>query len=103
MHHINSYTVTVKMIKEETLTLGELARRTGVSPRGIRYYLTTGLLRRPPKRGRELQFREEDVYRLRVIRDLQARGLSLAAIGRQLERTSRNDLERMGRGHSPPV
>jgi DNA-binding transcriptional MerR regulator len=101
--HINSYTVTVNMPKDDTLTLSELAGRTGVSPRGIRYYLTTGLLRRPPKLGRELQFKEEDVYRLRAIRDLQKRGLSLEAIGKRLAQTSREELERMGRGRAPPL
>ena len=101
--HINSYTVTVNMIKDDTLTLSELAGRTGVSPRGIRYYLTTGLLRRPPKLGRELQFKEEDVYRLRAIRDLQRRGLSLEAIGKRLAQTSREELQRMGRGRAPPL
>jgi len=91
------------MTKDDTLTLSELAGSTGVSPRGIRYYLTTGLLRRPPKLGRELQFKKEDVYRLRAIRDLQRRGLSLEAIGKRLAQTSREELERMGRGRAPPL
>src|SRR4051794_38343368 len=65
-------------------TLEELADRTGVSGRAVRFYVQRGLL--PPPlglgRGRHYDQRHEDV--LRRIQDLQAAGHSLDAIGKIL-------------------
>ena len=77
------------MVRDDTITLEELALSVGVTARAIRYYLTTGLLRRPPKVGRQLRFGPADVQRLRAIRELQRNGLSLEAIARQLEQLPR--------------
>lgn len=92
------------MLESEELTLDELARRVGVSPRAIRYYLTTGLLERPPKRGRELRFGADQELRLRAIRELQKNGLSLEAIARRLEQMTRQELQFFERpGQAPPL
>ena len=102
--HINSYTVTVNMLPDDTLTIEELAEEARVSPRAVRYYLTTGLLERPPKRGRELRFGRDQVARLQAIRALQRQGLSLEAIARQLDRVPANMLQMFTRpGHAPPL
>jgi DNA-binding transcriptional MerR regulator len=65
-------------------TLEELADRTGVSGRAVRFYVQRGLL--PPPlglgRGRHYDQRHEDV--LRRIQELQAAGHSLDAIGKIL-------------------
>lgn len=90
------------MLSDETITLDELARRAHVSPRAIRYYLTTGLLERPPKHGRELRFDRDQVTRLQAIRELQRKGLSLDAIARQLDRMPPREWQAFTRpGHAP--
>lgn len=92
------------MITDDTLTIEELAEQARVSPRAVRYYLTTGLLERPPKRGRELRFGRDQVARLQAIRALQRQGLSLEAIQRQLDRMPPSVLQMFTRpGHAPPL
>lgn len=66
--------------------------------------MTTGLLDRPPKRGRELRFGEDHELRLRAIRELRRNGLSLEAIARRLGQMTRHELRSFERpGHAPPV
>ncbi len=63
------------------LTIGELAARTGFSPRTIRYYEAVGLL--PPPRRSPSGYRlygPEDIGRLEFIRKARAVGLRLAEI-----------------------
>lgn len=92
------------MLPDEPITLEELARRANVSPRAIRYYLSEGLLERPPKRGRELRFEPEQVARLQAIRGLQRQGLSLEAIARQLDRMPPREWQMFTHpGHAPPL
>lgn len=92
------------MLPDEPITLEELARRANVSPRAIRYYLSEGLLERPPKRGRELRFEPEQVARLQAIRELQRQGLSLEAIARQLDRMPPREWQMFSHpGHAPPL
>ena len=62
------------------LGLDELAARSGVSGRTIRYYQSEGVLPRPRKDGREARYTEEHVERLELIAELQERGLKLEAI-----------------------
>src|SRR5512146_1353945 len=92
------------MLPDDTITLEDLARRAQVSPRAIRYYLSEGLLERPPKRGRELRFEPEQVARLQAIRELQRQGLSLEAIARQLDRMPPREWQMFSHpGHAPPL
>ncbi|MEM9132324.1 MAG: heavy metal-responsive transcriptional regulator [Actinomycetota bacterium] len=68
------------------MLIGELGRRTGVSTKTIRYYESLGLLepaRRSPSGYR--QYDDEDVDRLRFVREAQGTGLSLAEIASVLE------------------
>ena len=62
----------------------ELAARCGLSVDTVRYYQSKGLLPRPEREGRVAWYGEEHAERLVRIRGLQARGLSLAVIGRVL-------------------
>ena len=69
----------------ETLTVGALARRTGLSVRTLRYYDDIGLLR--PARRTESGYRLysiAELMRLHQIVLLRSVGLSLAEIGRSL-------------------
>ena len=74
---------------EPTLTIDELAATTGVPSRTIRYYQTKGVLPHPSRRSRSSSYGPSHVERLRLIGELQARGLRLDAIRdvvRQFER-----------------
>ncbi len=67
-------------------TIDELAAHSGVPSRTIRYYQSKGTLPGPERRGRVAFYRDEHVERLRVIAELQDRGLRLDAIGDVLQR-----------------
>jgi DNA-binding transcriptional MerR regulator len=62
------------------LTVDELARRAELPVRTIREYQTMGLLPPPERRGRVGWYGASHLARLALIRRLQARGYSLAAI-----------------------
>ncbi|NEC13936.1 MerR family transcriptional regulator [Streptomyces sp. SID8014] len=72
---------------EPTLTIDELAARTGVTVRTIRFYSTRGLLPPPVIGPRRVgRYGPAHLSRLALIEDLQHQGLTLAAIERYLER-----------------
>jgi DNA-binding transcriptional MerR regulator len=71
---------------EVLYTIDELAAQSGVPSRTIRYYQSKGTLPSPERRGRVAYYRAEHVERLRVIAELQDRGLRLDAIGDVLQR-----------------
>lgn len=60
----------------------QLAAACDVSVDTVRYYQSRDLLPQPEREGRVAWYSAEHVSRLRRIRDLQRRGLTLAAIGR---------------------
>jgi len=64
----------------DELSLDELAARSGVSGRTIRYYQSEGVLPKPRRDGREARYTQEHVERLELIAELQERGLKLEAI-----------------------
>ncbi len=67
------------------MRIGELAERSGVTLRTIRYYIEQRLLPPPPTRGKYGDFDESYVQRLRLIRHLKRQRLSLQAIRGRLE------------------
>lgn len=62
------------------LTVDEVAARTGVTVRTIRYYQSEGLLPTPTRQGREVRYGDDHLERLELITRLQERGLRLNAI-----------------------
>ncbi|HEX8754219.1 MAG TPA: MerR family transcriptional regulator [Solirubrobacterales bacterium] len=70
---------------EGKMTIGELARRTGMTIRNIRAHQTRGLLPPPEVQGRTGYYGEEHVARIELTREMQAEGLNLEAIRRVLE------------------
>lgn len=61
-------------------TIDELAARTGVPSRTIRFYQAKGVLAPPRKRGRVAVYDQAHIDRLAVVGQLQDKGLSLRAI-----------------------
>jgi len=69
------------MTEERQYRVGELAHLCEVNPRTIDYYTTEGLLVPASRsRGGHRFYAESAVQRLRVVKTLQAQGLSLEAI-----------------------
>jgi DNA-binding transcriptional MerR regulator len=66
------------------MRIGELARRTGVSVRSLRYYETKGLLRSERTPGGHREYPEAAVDRVVRIQELYAAGLCSAKIARLL-------------------
>jgi DNA-binding transcriptional MerR regulator len=66
--------------------LAELAVRSGVSVRTIRFYQSVDVLPRPDRQGRVAVYRERHLERLRLIAELRDRGLTLSAIRHLLGR-----------------
>ena len=69
----------------DELTIDELARRTGMTVRNIRAHQSRGLLPAPQVRGRTGFYGPEHESRINLIRELQADGYKLEAIGRLLD------------------
>ncbi len=65
-----------------TYGVEEIARESGVSIDTIRFYQAQGLLERPKRVGRKAAYGESHLSRLRRIRELKERGLTLAGIKR---------------------
>ncbi len=68
-----------------SMTIDELARRTGMTVRNIRAHQSRGLVPPPTVRGRTGYYGEEHLERIELIKELQADGFNLEAIRRLLE------------------
>jgi DNA-binding transcriptional MerR regulator len=82
----DTLTSEVALAADEELSLDELAERTGVTPRTIRYYQSQHVLPKPRREGRDARYNVEHLVRLHVIASLQERGLKLEAIKRLVGR-----------------
>jgi len=74
-----------KATPDGKMTIGELARRTGMTIRNIRAHQTRGLLPPPEVHGRTGYYNQEHVARIELTREMQAEGLNLEAIRRVME------------------
>lgn len=81
-----SESATVDSVAESTgsetprYTIDELSAATGVPSRTIRFYQSSGAIPAPKREGRVAYYEESHVERLRLVAELQDRGLSLKAI-----------------------
>lgn len=66
--------------------VAELASAAGISIDTVRFYQTGGLLPLPARSGRKAVYTEEHLERLRLIRSMAGKGLSLKAIRLLLQR-----------------
>lgn len=62
------------------LTIGEVARRTGVSASAIRYYEGAGLLEEPERAGNKRRYDEEVLRRLALIGGAKHAGFTISEI-----------------------
>ncbi len=76
------------MTTPEGFGIQELAQKSGVSPRTIRYYVSRGLLPGPRRGGRNACYGPEHLERLQAILRWQREGLSLAEIQARLQPAS---------------
>ncbi len=72
-------------VPDGKMTIGELARRTGMTIRNIRAHQTRGILPPPEVHGRTGYYNEDHVARIELTREMQTEGLNLEAIRRVLE------------------
>src|SRR3954471_3299327 len=78
---------------DEKMTIGELARRTGMTIRNIRAHQTRGLLPPPEVQGRTGYYNQDHVARIELTREMQPEGLNLEAIRRVLESSEASSRE----------
>lgn len=72
------------MALPNTISIGELARRTGLSVSAIRFYETHGLIRASRGSGNQRRFSRADIRRVSFVLISQQCGLSLAEIESEL-------------------
>jgi MerR family transcriptional regulator, redox-sensitive transcriptional activator SoxR len=95
------------VMNETVITIGELARRSGVAASAIRFYEEQGLISSTRTEGGHRQYRREVLRRVGFIRAAQAVGLNLSEIRSALEtlpgqRTpTRQDWQRLSRAWQP--
>src|SRR5213592_4357756 len=70
---------------DASMTIDELARRTGMTVRNIRAHQSRGLVPPPEVKGRTGYYGEEHLARIELIKELQGDGFNLEAIRRLLE------------------
>lgn len=70
----------------DRLTIDQLAERSGITVRTIRFYSGRGLLPPPELRGRTGLYGPDHLARLELVSELSALGFTLAAIENHLER-----------------
>jgi DNA-binding transcriptional MerR regulator len=78
---------------ENRLTIDELAATSRVPSRTIRFYQSRGALMAPEIRGRVAYYGKQHVERLKLIAQLQDRGLSIDAIGDLMKRIDRGEVD----------
>ncbi|ANH37140.1 Redox-sensitive transcriptional activator SoxR [Nocardioides dokdonensis FR1436] len=73
------------MDRRDLLTIGEVARRSGVAPSALRYYESLGLVTSTRTPGDRRRYERAALRRVAVIRAAQRVGLSLEEIGAAFE------------------
>jgi MerR family redox-sensitive transcriptional activator SoxR len=71
-------------VVSETLTIGELAARSGVAPSALRFYEARGLIRSQRTGGNQRRYARAELRRVAFIRIAQRVGLSLEEIAAAL-------------------
>lgn len=72
--------MTIAPTAKSHLTVGQLARASGVTPSAVRFYEAQGLISSERTTGNQRCFREPDACRVKLIRVAQRIGMSVAEI-----------------------
>jgi MerR family transcriptional regulator, mercuric resistance operon regulatory protein len=75
----------------DSMTIGGLAHKGGVGVETVRYYQRRGLLATPERGGGVRRYTDDDLRRLRFIRQAQTGGFTLDEIGRLLSLDASED------------
>ena len=92
------------MNRSDTISIGQLADRTGLSVSAIRFYETKRLVNAERNSGGQRRFRRSDIRRLSFVMAAQQLGFSISQIGEHLQglpdqRTpTKADWERISKG-----
>ena len=78
---------------EDKLTIDELAAKSRVPSRTIRFYQSRNALQAPTIRGRVAYYGDQHLERLKLIAQLQDRGLRIDAIGDLMKRIDRGEVD----------
>jgi DNA-binding transcriptional MerR regulator len=62
------------------MTIGQVARATGVSPSAIRYYEAAGIIPSPARRGGVRQYEPEIIDELKAMRFFRASGIPIRSL-----------------------
>jgi len=79
---------------KEKYTIDDLSELTGHSRRTIRYYIQEGLVDSPAGRGKGGFYFEKHLSQLRLIKNLQEKGMSLSSISKYMEQ-GKEDKEKL--------
>ena len=72
-------------IKRELLTIGQMAKRCGVSPSALRFYESRGLIQSIRGKGNQRRYARAMLRKVSIIRIAQTLGLSLVEIAEAFE------------------
>ncbi|MFO0609804.1 MAG: helix-turn-helix domain-containing protein [Polyangiales bacterium] len=86
-----------------TYSAAALAKAVGLRVPTIHHYLQQGLLPHPPRRGPATAYTEEHLLRLRAVRKMRMRGLTLARIKAKLTAMSLDQVRAMVEPPPPPA
>jgi DNA-binding transcriptional MerR regulator len=67
------------------ISLTELAKKSGVTERTIRYYIARGIIAGPARGGRAAEYTQEHLAGIRDVRRMQSMGLTLAEIEHRIK------------------
>jgi DNA-binding transcriptional MerR regulator len=79
--------------EDDKLTIDELAAKSRVPSRTIRFYQSRNALQAPTIRGRVAYYGDQHLERLKLIAQLQDRGLRIDAIGDLMKRIDRGEVD----------
>lgn len=91
------------VVPDDTMSIGQLARRSGVATSALRFYEERGLIAAERSDGNQRRYRRSALRRVAVIRAAQTFGLSLTEIGEAMatlppdRAPSKKDWERLSR------
>ncbi|PFG40888.1 MerR family redox-sensitive transcriptional activator SoxR [Georgenia soli] len=100
---------TLRTVPSATLTIGQLAERSGAAPSALRYYEQLGLIRSERTAGNQRRYPRATLRRVAFVRTAQRVGLSLEEIAEALaslpgdRAPTREEWGRLSRGWRPRI